>query len=220
MIVTIVLLVILALFTVLGLKKGLIRTVLTLIGNITAFYIARKLADWITPIIAGEIPLPGIGTSLTSALNRAELAERSLDTVTRVLTEYGFPPTAAAAVAEKINLADPHSLAVQVSNTLDFLVAYVLVFTVALIASILFLILLAGVLEGLMKMPILHIVNVIAGGILGFGAGFALCWISVLTLSFVAPLIDAGFSTSLCSLLNASPLYDFFLRTNPFQLIF
>ena len=80
----------------------------------------------------------------------------------------------------------------------------------ALIASILFLILLAGVLEGLMKMPILHIVNVIA----------ALCWISVLTLSFVAPLIDAGFSTSLCSLLNASPLYDFFLRTNPFQLIF
>ena len=92
MIVTIVLLVILALFTVLGLKKGLIRTVLTLIGNIAAFYIARKLADWITPIIAGEIPLPGIGTSLTSALNRAELAERSLDTVTRVLTEYGFPP--------------------------------------------------------------------------------------------------------------------------------
>ena len=62
MIVTIVLLVILALFTVLGLKKGLIRTVLTLIGNIAAFYIARKLADWITPIIAGEIPLPGMET--------------------------------------------------------------------------------------------------------------------------------------------------------------
>ena len=220
MIVTVVLLAILVLFTVLGLKKGLVRTVLTLVGNIAAFYIARRLADWISPIIAGEIPLPGIGTSLSTALNRAELADRSLDTVINVLTENGFPPSAAAAVAEKINLADPHSLAVQVSNSLDFMVAYVLVFGAALIVSILLLILLAGVLEGLMKMPILHIVNVIAGGILGFGAGFALCWVLVLTFSFAAPLIDAGFSTNLFSFLNASPLYDFFLRTNPFELVF
>ena len=220
MMVTIVLLAILALFTFLGLKKGLVRTVLTLIGNIAAFYIARKLADWISPIIAGEIPLPGIGTSLTSALNRAELTDRSVDTVVNVLTEYGFPSSAATAVAEKINLADPHSLAVQVSNTMDFLVAYVLVFAAALVVSILLLILLAGVLEGLMKMPILHIVNVIAGGVLGFAAGFALCWVLVLTCSFAAPLVDAGFSTDFYSFLNASPLYDFFLRTNPFELIF
>ena len=219
MIVTIVLLAVLILFTVVGLKKGLIRTALTLIGNIAAFFIARRLADWIAPIIAGEIPLPGIGTSLTSALNRAELADRSLDTVVTVLTESGFPQSAAASVAEKIDLADPHSLAVQVSNTLDFMVAYVLVFAAALIVSILFLVLLAGVLEGMMRMPILHIVNVIAGGILGFGAGFALCWLAVLTFSFSAPLIDAGFSTNLCAFLDASLLYDFFLRTNPFELI-
>lgn len=219
MIVTIALFAILVLFTFLGLKKGLIRTALTLIGNVASFFIARRLADWIAPIIAGEIPLPGIGTSLSTALNRAELTERSVDAAVRVLTEYGFPESAAVSIAGNINLADPHSLAVQVSNTLDFLVAYVLVFVAALVVSFLFLILLAGVLEGLMKMPILHIVNVIVGGILGFAAGVALCWILTLSFSFLAPLVDACFSTTLCSTLSSSAVYDFFLHTNPFHLV-
>jgi len=219
LIVTLILLAILVLFTVLGLKKGLVRTVLTLIGNVAAFFIARALADWIAPIITGEIPLPGIGTSLTSALNRAELTDRSIETVVRVMTEYGFPETAATAVAGRIDLSDAHSLAVQVSNTLDFLVAYVLVFAAALIVSILLLILLSGVLEGLMKMPILHVVNVISGGVLGFAAGFVLCWVAVLTLSFLAPLVDACFSTTISQIFTASPLYDFFLRTSPFHIL-
>ncbi|MCQ2446684.1 MAG: CvpA family protein, partial [Clostridia bacterium] len=73
MIVTLVLVAVLALFTFVGAKKGLVRSVVSLLGSVAAFFLARFIAGWVTPMIAGQVPLPGIGTSLTSALNRAEL---------------------------------------------------------------------------------------------------------------------------------------------------
>ena len=80
-------------------------------------------------------------------------------------------------------------------------------------------ILLSGVLDGLMKMPVLHVVNVAVGGVLGFAGGFVLCWVIALTLSFLFPLLDACFSTEITAFFTASPVYDFFLHTNPFNIL-
>lgn len=218
MIVTICIVAILTLFTIFGAKKGLFRTIFGLIGSIAAFFLARYAADTLTPIIAGQIPLPGLGTSFTAALNKADLADRSYESVVNVLLEKGFPQALAENFASKINYKGGEALAVQVSNLLDTAIAYVLCFVVALIVALLLLSLLSGVVDGLLKMPILHVLNMAVGGILGFATGFVICWISCLALSWLMPLLDACFSSNLTATLLASPIFHFFLNTTPFQI--
>ena len=218
MIVTICIVAVLALFTVFGIKKGLFRTIFGLIGSIAAFFLARYAADMLTPVIAGQIPLPGLGTSLTAALNKADLSARSYDGVVAVLLEKGFPQPLAENFASRINYKGGEALVVQVSNLLDTAIAYVLCFVVSLIVAFLLLSLLSGVVDGLLKMPILHVLNLVAGGLLGFATGFVVCWISCLALSWLTPLLDACFSSNLTTTLLSSPIFHFFLTTTPFQI--
>ncbi|MBR6764100.1 MAG: CvpA family protein [Clostridia bacterium] len=218
MIVTLCIVAILALFTIFGIKKGLCRTIFGLIGSIVSFFLARYVADALTPIVAGQIPLPGLGTSMTAAMNKAELSERSYETVVTVLTEKGFPTVLAESLASKMNYKTGESLVVQLSELLDYAIAYVLCFVVALIVAILLLSLLSGVLDGLLKMPILHVLNMAVGGLLGFATGFVFCWILCLALSWLMPLMDACFSSNMTATVMASPIYHFLLNTNPFQI--
>lgn len=220
MLITIILAGILALFTIIGAKKGLVRSIVSLIGSVAAFFLARYLAGWVTPMIAGSIPLPGIGTSLTSALNHAELEERSADAVMRVLTEKGFPEAAAHFVADRIDLSSTATLAMQVSSQLDYVITYVICFAVAVVVSILVIALVAGVLDGLMKMPFLHAANVLVGAVLGFLAGFVTVWLLVLTVAWLTPTLDACFSTELSSYFMSSPIFEFFYHSTPFQIEF
>lgn len=219
MIVTLVLVAVLALFTFIGAKKGLVRSVVSLLGSVAAFFLARFIAGWVTPMIAGQVPLPGIGTSLTSALNRAELEERSAATVVRVLTEKGFPEGAATFVADRMDFSSTASIAMQVSSQLDYVITYVLCFAVAMVLSVLCIALVSGVIDGLMKMPFLHAANMLVGAILGFVAGFVIVWLLVLTLAWLAPMLDACFSTDLASFFMQSPIFEFFLHSNPFQIV-
>ena len=132
MIVTLCIVAILALFTIFGIKKGLCRTIFGLIGSIVSFFLARYVADALTPIVAGQIPLPGLGTSMTAAMNKAELSERSYETVVTVLTEKGFPTVLAESLASKMNYKTGESLVVQLSELLDYAIAYVLCFVLLL----------------------------------------------------------------------------------------
>lgn len=218
MIVTLILVAILALFTFIGAKKGLVRSIVSLLGSIVAFFLARFLAGWITPMIAGQVPLPGIGTSLSSALNHAELEERSAAAVIRVLTEKGFPQAAAEYVAEHIDFHAPASLAVQVSRQLDYVITYVLCFAVAMVISVLFIALVSGVIDGLMRMPFLHAANMLVGALLGFLAGFVIVWLLVVTLAWLAPMLDACFSTEFSAFFMSSPIFEFFLHSSPFRI--
>lgn len=218
MIINLCIVAIIALFTVFGAKKGLFRTIFGLVSSIIAFFLARYAADTLTPLIAGKIPLPGLGTSFTAALNKAELAERSYESIFAVLSEKGFPPVLAEALASKVNYKSGEAIVVQVSTLLDNAIAYILCFVLALIVSILLLSLLSGVLDGILKMPLLHVANVAVGGVLGFATGFVICWILCLAFSWTIPLLDACFSSSLTSSVSNSSLYHFFLNTSPFEI--
>jgi len=172
------------------------------------------------PYVVGKIPLPGIGTSLTTALNKLELGTKTYDGVVKILTEKGFPDGLAEFIASKVDYTSEgvSNLAIQVSSIFDSVVAYVLCFVLATIVAVLLLAFLTGILDGIMKMPVLHIANVAVGAIAGFIVGLLVCWLVVLLFSWLLPVVDGCFSTEFTLTALKSSLYQFFVNTNPFQL--
>jgi len=220
MLLTIILIVIPVLFTLVGAKKGIVRSVLSLAASLLTFYIARFVAKATMPLVAGKIPLPGIGTSLTTALNKLELGTKSYEGVVSILNEKGFPSALSEYIADKVDytIGGVSSLAIQVSTVFDSVVAYVLCYVLATVLTILLLAFITGELDGILKMPVLRMANVTAGAIAGFVVGLLICWIAVLTLSWLFPVIDGCFSTGMATSAMKSSLYQFFVHTNPFQI--
>jgi len=208
------------LFALIGAKKGIVRSVFSLVGSLLVFYISRFAAKAAMPLVVGKIPLPGIGTSLTTALNKLELGTKSYEGVVAILNEKGFPEGLSEYIAGKIDYTTEgvSSLAIQVSTVFDSVVAYVLCFVLATLLSILLIAFITGILDGILKLPVLRTANTITGAIAGFIVGLLICWIVVLTLSWLFPVIDGCFSTELASTAMNSSLYQFFVHTNPFQI--
>lgn len=200
-----------------GMRKGLIRTVFSFVGSLISLVCAKFLADWAAPFLRGVLPMPSLGSDLMSHLNLIEL-DNAPERFEQVLTGAGFPTSLSRQVADKIGLSGGvNNLSSRVSDALDQVIAYAIVFFLAFIVCLLLISLISVILDGVAHLPVLNMANRLGGAVLGFLTGALVLWGIAMLYAVFVPLIDASFGTSIALETQSSFMLRLFLLINPFS---
>lgn len=173
---------------IIGLKRGLVGTVMGFISVVLALIISRVLAPYAEPLAQDMLVTPYIheplGEYVASELESGEGG--AVSSVAAILEKLGigeldavYNGEEAASPSEAITAAAE----ARISEGIAFLGS----FLIALIAMRI----VTAIIEAVFRLPVLHGVNKVAGGALGaltgLGLGFALAWV----LTVLRPTIVA-----------------------------
>ena len=201
---SVVLVLIIAIFTLIGVKKGFFATIAGFICPLASlvltmlFYkpVAAFLKSTLFASMVSDIPLPEIDasgdvisqlTGLMEYLNNNDLGE------------------VATAIRDNV-----------MAEVLSIAVAIVGLFLVLLIVlKIVF-----KLIDVVAKLPVLKQANGILGGIIGACEGFVWCWVFALVFgSFIFPTLNANNPELFTTEMLTSPVYQFCTQFNPVGLI-
>lgn len=191
-----IIVIIIALYALLGLRRGFVATVVYTIGSIVALVGALATASYFKEPV-GAMLAPHMEQSvgeaipqLTQAANTAsDIWENVSSYLQDILTSYGISP-------EMLDSSDDprRALASAISLSIGEAVGYIIVFIIAFLLFKLVLHTIAGTLGILTRLPVLHSFNAILGGILGGVTGLVLCTVVLWALKLFVPAVysDAG----------------------------
>lgn len=172
-IIDIVIVLALAFFAWRGAKKGLILSVLSLVGLVVAFFGARFVSTHFYEPVA-DIIQPGIYQNIEELEGKAledvnidQSITSSKDSLLEILRENEIFPGLVEMI-EDLDLEDgPESATESLSHTLADMIAKVALFALAFIVILLLWFLITRLLDLAFKLPILATINTVGGLVLG-----------------------------------------------------
>ena len=214
------------LFTVIGIKKGVVKSITEFIGAIAAAFVSSWLAGiastWIfdtffkqglvEKIIAATQNITGeaLGTSIFADLP---------DFIVGLLEMGGI-------TADTINsgiAATGKDMALAVTNTISpVFISIIKVFAVIIIFLILMFIVkaIAGLLSGICHLPVLHQINGLLGGVFGFLFGTVIIWVVIGGFQFFKPMMGSEMQADLQKTIDSSYVAKIVIPMNPIKWIF
>ncbi len=203
-----------------GYKRGIIKSVIKLALMLLSIFLAKMFSGVIAPSLAQSLPMPGIGTKLSSYLN-VNLARLEEISLSEMLTTWGLPEKASLSV-EKFFLETAHSTTESISRQLtpeiDRLFTEIIVFIFLLVVFWLISLLLTTLIDNALSLPVLGMINKIAGLSIGLIYGIITVFIFSFIISWGLPLLDISMDTDLTKLLvEKSVMIKFFNSINPFM---
>lgn len=204
-----------------GGKRGLVLGLAGLLSLLIAFagagYIAshysgavsEKLKPHFTQLVEQKLKESG-ETSASSG----ETDEQRSDHVSQALSKMGLYNGVAKTITEGVTASVKtvgKALTDAVAESLSGTAAYILLFFVAFVIILLILKLLAHALNLCAKLPGLHFLNAVGGGLLGLVEGMLILFLAAWILRFMGKVIPED-------VVNGTVLLKFFLQTNPVTL--
>lgn len=216
-------LLILVLFTVIGVHKGLIRSVINLFGTVFSGYFAaifgKVCAQWVYASMIKQSIISSVSDSLT-----ASIGEGAISTVNDIIDNLpGFIKAIVPNAEASSQLQDALNSGINaIADTVEQLVAPIVIGIVSIaltvILFILFMVLVRFISRALTKVfriPVLFGVNRTLGGILGLLKGAVLIMLAVALMSL---LFDFG--TQNQQTISNTYLFKLFYNYNIFGFMF
>ena len=186
-----------------GARRGLLDS----LGNIASMVLAFLGAGWAADALSGPVAQwlkPLLSQKVQEGLKPSESAEA-------MVSASGYFGPAAGKLAEKISQAVQEtgkSLADAVTDGIVHSVAYALVYLVVFVALLFLLRLLLKPLDLAARLPGLHLLNTVGGGVLGLLAG-------VLALFFAVWVMENFHWIITEEMVQQSTLLKFFVNSSP-----
>lgn len=186
-----------AVFMILGIKKGFVRTLCSLlavfVALIGAYYAAKGLSS-----VAVELIGPHMSDAIAEKLQNwpalSGTNALSSDKLVPFLQEMGLSENLARTIQNKL-IASGGNLTVSLNQLLADSVVRVIVFSVLFLLTFVILLvlwfLLSRVLDLMARLPVLNFLNRTLGGILGLAQGLILLLLLRWTLCDLLPLIPS-----------------------------
>ncbi|MDD6262290.1 MAG: hypothetical protein PUA83_04255 [Clostridiales bacterium] len=205
-----------------GYRRGIARSLIKLGLAFLSVFGASQLTRAITPVLASALPMPGVGTKLSSYI-ATNLIEDSTADVGELLTNWGFSGRAAAGIKnfiESRNEDFSNSIAKTLSEYIDSLLTEVLIFIFLLLTFLLISVFLYMLISNALEAPVLSTLDRVVGlsvsGIVSVAAVMIICFL----VSWTSPLIDAAFDLGLTGLIaEKSIVIGITEKINPFFLL-
>ncbi|MDO5785093.1 MAG: CvpA family protein [Eubacteriales bacterium] len=191
-----IIVIIIALYALLGLRRGFVATVVYTIGSIVSLFGALAVASHFKQPV-GAMLAPHMEQSVSEAIPQLSQAANTASDIWEdvsgylqgILASYGISP-------EVLDSSDDprQMLASAISLSIGEAVGYIIVFIIAFLLFKLLLHVIVGMLGIVTHLPVLHSFNAILGGALGAVTGLALCTIVLWALKLFVPAAysDAG----------------------------
>ena len=214
------------LFTVIGIKKGVVKSITEFIGAIAAAFVSSWLAGIASTWIFDTFFRQGLLEKITAATQNVTgetIGTRIFgdlpDFIVRLLEMSGI-------TADTINnsiAASGKDIALAVTNTISpVFISIIKVFAVIIIFLILMFIVkaIAGLLSGIFQLPVLRQINGLLGGVFGFLFGTVIIWIVIGGIQFFKPMMDSKMQEDLQKTIDSSYVAKIVIPMNPIKWIF
>ena len=205
-----------------GYERGVIRSLIRLILAAVSVFGASRLTKAITPVLSDALPMPGIGTRLSSFVS-TRMLEDPLTDISELMNEWGFCERAANEIENFVlSRSDDfqRSVAKTLSEYIDGLMTETLIFSFLLITFLLIALFLYMMISKALESSALSLPD----RIVGIAAAVLMAAATILIICFVfswfLPLVDASFDTRFAQLICEG---SFFIQNtekfNPFYIL-
>ena len=217
LIVSIAIIVIIAVFMIIGFVRGFMKQVLGFVGGLAALIAAILLCRPVANIIFGNTTwMEALAAKIADVFNLPD-TEVEAQNLTAALSEMNYPEFMQASMVkmgESMNEATVN-LSIVISQTIA---RFLIIAICCIVLFILFLILIKlvkGLATLLSKLPVIGLLDKILGVVLGLVFGL----ITVNVLLFLCSIIPFDFLEPVRVAINASGVAAFFLRFNLIALV-
>ena len=224
-----VILCVFVLFTVIGIRRGLVKSAAHFLGSILAAFFASALGgaianfafntlfrDALVKRISESLSSMGTGSMFSAIEN---VLSSLPDFIVRALQQAGINSnTLAAAVADRSSQA-----AELITDALSPVFVSFLKVLAVIVLFALFMILvrvLADMVAGVFRLPMLRQLNGTLGGLFGFLLALVSVWIAVSAIQVFTPMLAAEAQADVELVLNRSVLAGWIIRMNPLGAMF
>ena len=218
-----ILLAILAVFTIRGASRGLLLSLCGLLAVLVAFVGAGFVADLLAPRVADALEphfaaaiQERLDAQLEAALQEgAAPGEVPLSDLTEILRDMGLYQSAVDAIDRAVEqgmTGAAAGAAAAVAASIAGSVAYALLFVAAFVVILVLWTLLSHALDLVTRLPGLHALNRTGGALLGLLKGCAILFLCAWALRYLGRVLPE-------EVVEQTRLLRFFLTTNPVSLV-
>ncbi|RKJ40274.1 CvpA family protein [Acutalibacter sp. 1XD8-33] len=212
-----------------GVQRGFIRSVVHFLGAVIAACLASALggvvAQWLFDSLFRQAMVEKISDSLQGlgAENAAAAVEQIIaslpDFLVRALEEAGVT---AASITGGIGVQTGQAAQLITDYLSPVFVNFLKVLVVIVLFSLFMTLvrILAGVVSRMLRLPIIHQLDGLLGGIFGFLLAMVSVWIVVAALLVFMPMLDEGMQQQINGALDSSFLAGTLIRLNPLRGLF
>lgn len=211
--------VIIALLGWLGMKKGLVKTVFSLVSTIAALLIAMLFSPVVSGMMKNNEAIVGFFDEKIGALvdfSPEEAKEETESKQESLIESLPLPKTFKDSLL-KNNTAESY-VSMQAQNFEDYVCRQItnviinaIAFVITLVLAIIALALLCKTLDLLAKLPVLRQINTVAGLAAGIAEGLLLVWVLFAVLTMFA---GSEFGKDALAMIGENPLLDFLYKNN------
>lgn len=204
----------------LGMKKGLIKMVFSLVSTIAALLIAMLFSPVVSGMMKNNEAVVGFFDEKIGALvdfSPEEAKEETESKQESLIESLPLPETFKDSLL-KNNTAESYvSMQVQnfeayVCRQITNVIINAIAFVITLVLAIIALALLCKTLDLLAKLPVLRQINAVAGLAAGIAEGLLLVWVLFAILTMFA---GSEFGKDALAMIGENPLLDFLYKNNP-----
>lgn len=223
-----IILVMLIIFTVIGVKKGFVRACAEFLGAIASAIAASMLGGQLASFLYNTFFKEGIYEKISTAVSAdgagvsdgiKKLFEGLPDFVVQWLSSNGITAKGLEASAGQSSKA----VATVITDTLSPVFISLIKVFVVIILFLLFMIIIkaiANLLSGIFSLPILRQINGLLGGVCGLFLGTIVIWIVVGAVQFFEPMMASDLQKDMDKTINNSIICKYVVAMNPVKWIF
>ena len=210
---------IIAVLGVIGMKKGLIKMVFSLVSTIVALVVAMLFSPMVAGVMKSNEAIVGffdekIGTIVD--FTQEEAQEETESKQESLIASLPLPETFKESLLENNSLESYASMQVQnfeeyVCRQITNVIINAIAFVVTLLLAVIALAILCNALNLIAKLPLLKQINAVAGLAAGAAEGLLLVWVLFVVLTMFA---GTEFGNEAMSMIAENPLLDFLYKNN------
>ncbi len=222
----IAIIVIFALCVIFGIKRGLVRSALRFIGSVAAAclstFFGTMAAQWIFTNLFRPAIVQRVNQSLTAADDATQVTN-ILDTFPdfflRILEKNGVTKTSLNnQIAANINSA-AETVATAVAPAIISLLKMMAVIVIFMLLMVVVR-MVVNMAAGVFKLPILHEINSLLGGVFSFLTALVFVWAAFALVQLLLPMTPADWQNEFQRLVQTSVIAKLFLQFNPLGMMF
>ena len=220
----IAILVIIAIFALIGLKKGFVKSILGLVIFVAAIFIATQFSGQAKEMIFTYVPeeaIDGISNSIQNTVEEKVPEAATVpaegyteENITAMLKAVGIPEIIGSKLAPAMleffgnyeGVTASKALAMYLTDAIKNLIAGLLVFIVAYVV----LLIIGKIIEKIFHFPGLNIINRLLGLVLGAVKAVAIIWAALYAVSLIGPVND-----KVTELAASAPATTWLIENNP-----
>lgn len=223
----IVILVIIAVFVIIGIKRGFVQSAARFVGAILAAVFSSILggaaAQWIFDTLFRESLTEKIGNSINESVSAGANASNFISTlpdfIVRILEDAGITEQSIGSGLESTQQQVAQAI---VDGLAPAFVGIIKIVTVIVLFMIFMFVvnLIANFLNGVVSLPVLSSLNSLLG--IGFGVlrAVVLIWIVFAVMSAILPILSNEMQADIASFIDGTVISKFFINANPFNSMF